>query len=275
MTRLPERLSCECRKALPSDERTPIHPAAHKGFSHGAVVYAGGRPDYPSALLSWLRTALLLSGNSVAADLGAGTGKFTRLLMQTGAQVVAVEPVEAMRAQLIQGVPGIRALPGTADATTLNSGSVNAVTCAQAFHWFATREVLEEIHRVLAPEGRLGLVWNVRDESCDWVAAITALIAPYEAGTPRFHTGAWGGAFTGEFFSPPELTLFPHQHVGTPRQVIIDRTLSVSFIAALPDAEKAVVTRQLQTLIDTHPQLKDRSEITFPYRTHAYHCARI
>jgi len=232
MTRLPERLSCECRKALPSDERTPIHPAAHKGFSHGAVVYAGGRPDYPSALLSWLRTALLLSGNSVAADLGAGTGKFTRLLMQTGAQVVAVEPVEAMRAQLIQGVPGIRALPGTADATTLNSGSVNAVTCAQAFHWFATREVLEEIHRVLAPQGKLGLVWNVRDESCDWVA-------------------------------------------GTPRQVIIDRTLSVSFIAALPDAEKAVVTRQLQTLIDTHPQLKDRSEITFPYRTHAYHCARI
>jgi len=253
---------------------TPIHPAAREGFSRGAVAYAGGRPDYPAALLSWLRTALLLSGNSVAADLGAGTGKFTRLLMQIGAQIVAVEPVEAMRAQLIQGVPGIRAVAGTAEATTLNSGCVNAVTCAQAFHWFATREVLEEIHRVLAPEGRLGLVWNVRDESCDWVAALTEIVAPYEADTPRFHTGTWRRAFTGDFFSPPELTLVPHQHVGTPQQVIIDRTLSVSFIAALPAAEKAVVAQKLQTLIDTHPQLKGRCEITFPYRTHAYHCAR-
>jgi SAM-dependent methyltransferase len=245
---------------------TPMHPAAREGFSHGAAVYAGGRPDYPSALLSWLRNALRLSGNSVVADLGAGTGKFTRLLMQTGAQIVAVEPVDSMRAQLIQGFPEIRATAGTAEATMLNSGSVNAVTCAQAFHWFATREALEEIHRVLAPQGMLGLVWNVRDESCDWVAALTALIAPYEADTPRFHTGRWRCAFTGDFFSPPELTLVPHQHVGTPQQVIIDRTF---------DAEKAVVTRKLQSLIDTHPQLKGRSEITFPYRTHAYQCARI
>jgi len=254
---------------------TPIHPAAREGFSQGAAAYAGGRPDYPAALLYWLRTVLLLSRNSVAADLGAGTGKFTRLLMQTGAEIVAVEPVDAMRARLIRGVPGIRAVAGTADATTLNSGSVNAVTCAQAFHWFATRKALEEIHRVLAPQGRLGLVWNVRDESCDWVAALTALIAPYEADTPRFHSGTWLRAFTGEFFSPLELTLVPHQHVGTPQQVIIDRTLSVSFIAALPATEQAVVTQKMHELIDTHPQLKGRSEVTFPYRTHAYHCIRI
>ena len=253
----------------------PIHPTARKGFSRGAAVYACGRPDYPSALLPWLRTALLLSDNSVAADLGAGTGKFTRLLLKTGAQVVAVEPVEAMRTQLIQDVPGVRAVAGTAESTTLKSGCVNAVTCAQAFHWFATREVLEEIHRVLAPQGRLGLVWNVRDESCEWVAALTALVAPYEADTPRFHTETWRRAFTGEFFSPPELTVVPHQHIGTPQQVIIDRTLSVSFIAALPVAAKAVVAEKLQALIDTHPELKGRSEVTFPYRTHAYHCARI
>jgi len=97
MTRLPERSSCGYRKAPPSDNLTPIHPAVREGFSHGAVAYAGGRPAYPPALLAWLRTALLLGGNSVAADLGAGTGKFTRLLMRTGAQIVAVEPVEAAR----------------------------------------------------------------------------------------------------------------------------------------------------------------------------------
>jgi SAM-dependent methyltransferase len=253
---------------------TPIHPVAAEGFSRGAVTYAHGRPDYPTALLSWLRTALLLSEHSAAADLGAGTGKFTGLLMQTGADVVAVEPVEAMRAQLIQGFPGIRTVAGTAEATTLDTGSVNAVACAQAFHWFASREALQEIHRVLAPEGVLGLIWNVRDESCDWVAELAALVAPYEGNTPRFHTGSWRVAFTDEFFSPPEATVFPHQHVGTAQEVIVDRSLSVSFIAALPSAEKAIVAQKLNALIDTHPQLKGRSEITFPYRTHAYRCVR-
>jgi SAM-dependent methyltransferase len=253
---------------------TPIHPAALEGFSRGAVTYVHGRPDYPAALLSWLRSALLLREHRAAADLGAGTGKFTGLLMQTGASVVAIEPVEAMRAQLVRGFPGIRAVAGTAAATTLDTGSVNAVTCAQAFHWFASREALQEIHRTLAPEGMLGLVWNVRDDSCDWVAELAALIAPYEGNTPRFPSGAWRHAFTGEFFSAPELTVFPHQHVGTAQEVIVDRSLSVSFIAALPSAEKAVVAQKLNALIDTHPQLQGRSKITFPYRTHAYRCVR-
>lgn len=253
---------------------TPIHPAALEGFSQGADAYAHGRPGYPAALLPWLRTALLLGENSAVADLGAGTGKFTELLMQTGARIVAVEPVEAMRARLMQRLPGIRTVAGTAQATTLETGSVDAVTCAQAFHWFASRQTLEEIHRVLAPGGRLGLIWNVRDESCDWVVELAAVIAPYEADTPRFHTGSWQRAFTNESFSPRELTVFPHQHVGTAQEVIVDRTLSVSFIAALPAAERTLVARKLNALIDSHPQLKGRGEVTFPYRTHAYRCAR-
>jgi SAM-dependent methyltransferase len=276
MTRLPGPLSCGCQRAPHFDGRmSPIHPVASEGFSRGAVAYARGRPDYPVALLSWLRTALLLSENSIAADLGAGTGKFTGLLMQTAAEVVAVEPVDAMRAQLIRAFPNVRAVAGTAEATTLVTGSVNAVACAQAFHWFPTREALQEIHRVLAPRGVLGLIWNVRDESCNWVAELTALIAPYEADTPRFHTGLWRRAFTPAFFSAPELTVFPHQHIGTAQEVIIDRTLSVSFIAALPPIEKAVVARKLNALIDTHPDIKGRKEITFPYRTYAYRCVRI
>jgi len=109
----------------------PIHPAASEGFSRGALAYAQGRPEYPVALLSWLRTALLLGETSVVAGLGAGSGKFTRLLMQVAARVEAVEPVDAMRAQLLQVIPNIRAVAGTAEATTLETGSVNAVVCAQ------------------------------------------------------------------------------------------------------------------------------------------------
>ncbi len=120
-------------------------------------------------------------------DLGAGTGKFTRLLARTGARVVAVEPVDAMRAQLAEALPQVQALAGSAQSIPLANGFADALVCAQAFHWFATVEALEEMRRVLTAEGRLGLVWNVRDESLDWVAEITRIITPYEGDAPRFY----------------------------------------------------------------------------------------
>ncbi|WP_191487813.1 class I SAM-dependent methyltransferase [Pseudomonas sp. FEN] len=252
-----------------------VHKAAQVGFSAEAKTYAHGRPDYPAELLPWLRDSLGVVPGGQAIDLGAGTGKFTRLLAATGATVTAIEPVEAMRAELVARLPEVRALSGTAQAIPLESQFADALLCAQAFHWFAHEAALAEIHRVLKPGGRLGLVWNVRDESVDWVAAITRIITPYEGDTPRFHSGAWRQPFNGRYFSAPELSRFEYRHVGTPEEVIIDRFLSVSFIAALPVAEKAKVTEQLQALIQTHPALRGRETIAFPYRTEAYRCIRL
>ena len=180
-----------------------------------------------------------------------------------------------MGAQLTKLLPAVRLVNGTAESIPLPAASADAVVCAQAFHWFSTEAALAEIHRVLKPDGRLGLVWNVRDESVDWVAAITDIITPYEGDTPRFHTGRWREAFTGEYFCAPEVTFFPYSHVGSPQEVIMDRFLSVSFIAALPEAPKAMVTAQLQALIDTHPALKGRETVAFPYETQAYVCHRL
>ena len=98
-------------------------------------------------------------------DLGAGTGKFTKYLLATGAEVVAVEPVVAMRERLTAAFPRVRALSGQAEAIPLGDATVDAVVCAQAFHWFATPAALAEIVRVLRPGGQLGLIWNVRDET--------------------------------------------------------------------------------------------------------------
>ncbi|KIH84009.1 class I SAM-dependent methyltransferase [Pseudomonas batumici] len=252
-----------------------VHKAAQVGFSAEAKTYAHGRPDYPAELLPWLRDTLGIVPGGQVIDLGAGTGKFTRLLAETGATVTAIEPVDAMRAELVARLPMVRALSGTADDIPLESQVCDALLCAQAFHWFAHEAALAEMHRVLKPGGRLGLVWNVRDESVDWVAAITRIITPYEGDTPRFHTGAWRQPFNGRYFSAPELSRFEYTHVGTPQEVIIDRFLSVSFIAALPATEKAVVTEQLQALIQTHPALRDRPTIDFPYRTEAYRCIRL
>ncbi len=253
---------------------TNVHSAALHGFSKEAQTYVRGRPEYPAAILDWLQTELALSSGKTVVDLGAGTGKFTRLLVQTGAAVVAVDPVDAMREQLARSIPQVSALAGTAESMPLDTASADALTCAQAFHWFATEQALEEIHRVLKPEGKLGLIWNVRDESVDWVAAITEIITPHEGDAPRFYKGEWRRPFTGTLFTELEETFFAHQHVGSAQEVIVDRFLSVSFIAALPAEQKADVARQLNALIASHPALKGRDTISFPYRTLAYRCVR-
>jgi SAM-dependent methyltransferase len=247
-----------------------IHRAALEGFSRQALAYGRGRPDYPPALSDWLQRTLRLSAGKTAVDLGAGTGKFTPLLLQSGARVVAIEPVEAMRAQLLRSVPGVTALAATAQSLPLTDASVDGVVCAQAFHWFASLQALREIGRVLKPGGKLGLVWNVRDESVDWVAAITRIIAPYQGDTPRFHSGEWRALFPNELFSELEQTTLTYQHTGSPQAVILERVLSVSFVAALPAGQRAQVAAQLKALIASHPQLKHRPMIAFPYLTHAY-----
>jgi SAM-dependent methyltransferase len=253
-----------------SKSSQPVHPAALEGFSTQAQAYSRGRPDYPPALSAWLTQGLGLCAGKNAVDLGAGTGKFTPLLAQTGASVIAIEPVEAMRLQLLRALPGIAAVAATAQSLPLAGASVDAVVCAQAFHWFANRPALQEIARVLRPGGKLGLVWNVRDESVDWVAAISAIIAPYGGDTPRFHSGEWRRLFPNELFSPLQESVLSYQHRGSARAVILERVLSVSFIGALPERERAQVAAKLEALIASHPQLKDRPVIAFPYLTRAY-----
>lgn len=253
-----------------------LHHAAQQGFSTEAQAYARGRPEYPPELLPWLTQALAVEPGNTVVDLGAGTGKFTKVLAQAGARVLAVEPVAAMREQLAAALPGVQALAGSAQAMPLPDSCAHALVCAQAFHWFASENALREMQRVLAPGGWLGLVWNVRDEAVDWVAAITEIITPHEGDAPRFYKGDWRRPFAGaggsHLFSPLELTTFSYQHVGSAQQVILDRFLSVSFIASLPAVQKADVARQLQTLVDTHPALRGQDSIAFPYRTEAYRC---
>ncbi|QNM96836.1 class I SAM-dependent methyltransferase [Chitinimonas koreensis] len=252
-----------------------IHHAAADGFGSQAAAYARGRPDYPQALAGWLRDEIGLGAGRRVLDLGAGTGKFSGLLAASGATVVAVEPVEAMRAQLAARLPQVDVQAGTAEAIPLADASCDLVACAQAFHWFATPPALAEIRRVLKPGGELLLVWNVRDESVDWVAALTELMTPYEGDTPRFHSGAWRSVFPAEGFGPLAETAFDYVHAGPAEQVVVDRVLSVSFIAALPDAERERVAERLRALVAGHPALAGRAEVRFPYRTLAYRARRL
>jgi SAM-dependent methyltransferase len=247
-----------------------VHPTAARGFSRAAASYSRGRPDFPPEARDWLQTDLGLGAGKTALELGAGTGKFTRLLAATGASIVAVEPVAAMLERLAADFPDVTALRGDAQNLPLASGIADTVICAQAFHWFATPAALAEIHRVLRPGGMLGLIWNVRDPSVDWVAKLTEIMAPYEGDAPRYDHGEWRHVFPARGFGPLQERSFAHSHTGAPEQVIVDRIASVSFIAALPTAGREGILDQVRELIAATPALADAKTVAFPYVTRVY-----
>ena len=252
-----------------------IHPSAGAGFAAKADAYAKGRPDYPPQVTAWLETDVGLRAGKSALDLGSGTGKFLPYLQATGAAITAVEPVAEMRARLRARHPDITALQGTATRIPLADATLDAVVCAQSFHWFATPAALAEIRRVLKPGGTLGLIWNNRDLSVPWVAAIEAVTEPYLGDTPSQTSGDWRRLFPAVGFGPLSESVYAHRHRGHPDTVIIDRILSVSYIAALPTAEQERVVAKIRAVIAGTPDLAGRSEVTFPYQTTAYRCGKL
>jgi SAM-dependent methyltransferase len=252
-----------------------LHPAAGTGFARGAEVYAASRPSYPPEVDDWLRDRLGLGPGRVAADIGAGTGKFTPALIATGAEVIAIDPVPEMLAQLSAGLPEVRTIVAPARALPLADASLDAIVCATAFHWFATAETLAEFRRVLRPGGALGLIWNRRDLSLPWAAQLSEITNRHRGTAPRESAEAWRAPFPAPGFGPLHEEAMRYEHRGTPEDVVVGRTLSTSFIAALPETEKAAVTAEVWALIAASPELAGQAEVAFPYVTMAYDCRRL
>ena len=254
---------------------TGVHRAAATGFADGADIYAASRPAYPAQAIDWLRDRMEIGSGSRVVEVGAGTGLFTRLLLDTGAAVVATDPVPEMLAHLASTLPGAGTAVATAEALPIADGSVDAVICATAFHWFATPQALAEFRRVLRPGGALGLIWNVRDNDVPWVRRLSEITDRYQDDAPRQKSQAWRGVFPAPGFAPLHETVMRYDHVGTPEDVIVGRTLSTSFIAALPDDRRATLIDEVRALIAATPDLAGKSKVRFPYVTRAYDCRRI
>jgi ubiquinone/menaquinone biosynthesis C-methylase UbiE len=202
-------------------------------------------------------------------DLAAGTGKFTRQLVPTGAELVAVEPVAGMRRKLEEAIPGVSALDGSAEEIPLDDGAVDAVFCAQAFHWFDAPRALEEVHRVLRPSGSLAILWNVRDETVDWERRLSELLKRHEGGAPRRHWGRWREAFESTpLFTPLEERRFSHRQEGGV-ETMLARVASISFVAAMPDAERGEFLAEVRKLVEPHEE-----PLVMHYRTEVYFCRR-
>ena len=228
--------------------RVRLHPAT-RGFEDAGERYERGRPDYPPAAIEWLLARLELPRPGARVlDVGAGTGKLTRPLLERGVEVIAVEPVEGMRALLRRTAPAADLRAGQAEALPLADGEVDGVVAGQAFHWFASAAALGEFVRVLRPGGRLGLVWNRRDLEQPLQVAIGRLVEPFHRDAPAHANDAWRAAFTDA--APFELAA---EHRVSHSQALdadglVDRVLSISYIAALPDPERRKIAARVREL---------------------------
>lgn len=232
-----------------------IHRAAHS-FETAAGDYDRARPDYPDEARQWLTERLGLRPGRTVLDLAAGTGKLTRQLSATGARVVAVEPVEGMRARLASAVPNVQRHDGTAEAIPLSDAAVDAVTVAQAFHWFDGDRALAEIHRVTRRSGRLAVVYNRHRRPLEdpLQAALEALLAPHRGDTPGQASGRWREAFTRtSLWTPVEETEIPHTQA-LDREGVVARVASTSFVAALPGERRAALLQDVRAVVTDRPE---------------------
>ena len=225
-----------------------VHPVAAAGFGAAADLYERARPSYPPDAIDWIAARTGLAAGRTVVDLGAGTGKLTRLLVQTGACVVAVEPVAEMRAKLEQVVPGVEALDGTAESMPLPDGAADAITVAQAFHWFDRERAYPELHRVLAPGGFLVLLWNTRDLADPLHSAVEELLAPLRGTVQWQQSVEWQPEVKGSpLFGPIEQRTFALE-----QQLTVDglaeRVGSTSFVAATAEAEREALLDRVRAL---------------------------
>jgi len=238
-----------------------VHDAAATGYQRESETYASARPSYHPAVLDAVVAQI---GSGLVVDLGAGTGISTAALLERGLDVLAVEPVDAMRATLAQSLPNARVAQGTAESIPVEDASVAAVVVAQAFHWFDHGPALDEIARVLQPGGLLVTLWNVRDESVPWMAAYTAIQDRVQGTTPRYRDMVWRSSIEND----PRFTLGTEVKETNPQASNADHTvarlLSTSFIASLDRAEQAAIEVEIRDIVAELGETYD-----FPYWTEA------
>lgn len=235
-------------------------------FGAAAGAYEHGRPDYPVEAVAWLLEPA--GAHPRVADIGAGTGKLTRVVAALGADVIAVEPDAAMLETLRAAVPGVETLIGTAESLNLPGESIDAAVLGQAWHWVEPVKGSAEIGRVLKPGGALGLVWNLRDDATPWVARLGEIMqgsnaeAMLAAGPP--HVSAPFGAL--------EARQWRWTRPMT-RETLTSMVRSRSYIITASADERARIEHEVAALFDEIGAVGEQV-IDLPYVTHAFRAIR-
>jgi len=227
-----------------------LHPLAAQ-FADLADVYERGRPGYSPAAIGALVAELGLKRGDRVLDLAAGTGKLTRGLHGAGLDVVAVEPQAAPRERLAETIGAERVLEGYAEDIPLPDSSVDAVTVADAFHWFDAERALAEIGRVLRPGGGLAVLSAHPDwSSSSWSHEVGSLINELRPEHPYFDGPPWHAAVSAEggWTDPREIRVTAPQPADPDR--IVDYISSMSFVAALSDERRRDALQRVRGLIE-------------------------
>jgi SAM-dependent methyltransferase len=245
-------------------------PSLSSSFGGAAAAYALHRPDYARAAVRWTLDA---ARGPRVLDLGAGTGKLTATLVAVGADVVAVEPDPAMRAELRGALPDVHALSGSAESIPLPDGSVDAVVAGHAMHWFDMAVAGPEIARVLVPGGILAGLWNIVDDRVDWVSGLARvggsaalghrdLLSSWRDATartylPRDSEEAWFGAL--------EQVEFPHDLRHT-ADSLVAKIATHAGLLVMPEQERAATLGRIRDFLASRPETAD-GEFTLPMLT--------
>lgn len=241
-------------------------------FSNRVEHYVKYRPSYPPQVITLLRTDCSLTPNAVVADMGSGTGIFSRLLLETGCTVYGVEPNLSMRTaaeKLLAGYRNFISVNGSAEATTLPDRSVNLIVAAQAFHWFQFQPTRVEFRRILEPGGWVALIWNERLENTPFLMAYEKLLqtcgTDYDQ-TKHRHVDA---ATIQSFFEgqPVQRRLFTNQQTFD-WEGLLGRALSSSYVPAPDHPHHAAFVNGLEALFD---QYHCDGRVTFDYETVVYY----
>ena len=227
-------------------------------FGRVAESYDRGRPTYPRQAVEWL----VGSGPCSVLELGAGTGKLTRTLVELGHDVHATDPDEAMLDVLRRNLPDVRTSVGGAERIPAPDLTYDVVIAGQAFHWFDLDKALPEISRVLNPGGTLALAWNQRDESIPWVRKLGRIIEQnvesIDPSEPLLDSGLFEGVEHARYAFWQAID----------SHSVVDLVLSRSNIAARSEEEREAKRREVLAFYEDYGRGMDGMQL--PYTCMAY-----
>lgn len=259
---------------MPANASNPAtSPDPKLRFSDRVEDYARYRPGYPPEIIDLLRTECNLTPESVVADVGSGTGFLTRLFLENGNVVYAVEPNAAMREageRLLINNPKFHSVTGSAEATTLPDASVDFITAGQAFHWFDAARTRAEFLRVLLPHGWVAIVWNERKtDSTPFLRDYETLLRTYGTDYGQVASTYLGSRYFVNFFGADGL-----REKSFPNEQIFDfdglkgRLMSSSYAPRQGQPNHSPMLAELRRIFDAHQK---NGRVRFEYETQVFY----
>jgi len=240
-------------------------------FSDRVADYLSYRPSYPLAVVDTLLSECGLSGQSMIADIGSGTGIFTRLLLDKNLYVTGIEPNESMRKAAEQQLSNYRKFTssgGQSEHTGLVDHSIDLVTAAQAFHWFKCDETRQEFGRILKSSGHVALIWNQRKLAQPFQKEYDAMLREYASDYNSVNHMNISYENIAEFFNPNKVYMFEFENA----QVFdltgfLGRMQSSSYTPAANTRAHAMLVQAARDLFDRY---ECGGEVRFEYVTRLY-----